>query len=149
MDKGVRVEIVKGRKGKGVVGTVFWIGEDKYKEGGKRVGIHGDDGETYWVSTDYVEETDAAPPEPSGPDPEKGDRVLWRQGDDAGEGEVFWVGPSKSGPGTRVGVKCDDDETRWFDSRALTLLSEDAPAAAAEEEDGPPGPVWDDEDPLF
>ena len=144
MDKGVRVEIVKGRKGKGVVGTVFWIGDDKYNEGGKRVGIHGDDGEIYWVSADYVEESSAAPPEPEGPAPQKGDRVLWKQGEDGGEGEVFWVGVSKSGPGTRVGVRCDDGETRWFDARLVTLLAEgdDAPPPADE-------PVWDDEDPLF
>ncbi|MBX2797142.1 MAG: hypothetical protein KTR31_05725 [Myxococcales bacterium] len=147
VDKGTRVEIVSGRKGKGVCGSVFWIGEDRYKEGAKRLGIHGDDGETYWVSADYVEPTDAPEPEPEGPEPGKGDRVSFPlEDDERGEGQVFWVGPSKQGGGTRIGVQCDDGETRWFDTRRVTLLSE---ATGGGEPPPTEGPQWDEEEPPF
>ena len=123
-------------------GEVFWIGDDRYKQGGKRVGIHGDDGETYWVSMDYVEPTNEPAPVPEGPDPSKGDRVLWKQGEDEGEGTVFWVGEGKTG-GSRVGVQCDDGETRWFDARRVTLLAEGGDPPAADDAN------WDEEDPPF
>lgn len=145
VDKGARVEIVKGRKGKGVTGEVFWIGDDRYNEGGKRVGVSGDDGETYWIRMDYVQETDKAPPEVAAPELSKGDRVIWSQGDEAGEGLVFWTGEGKRGD-PRVGVQCDDGETRWFDARRVTLLTDgvDAPSAPAADE-----PAWSDEEPPF
>lgn len=162
VDKGVRVSIVKGRTGKGVVGTVFWIGDDRFKEGSKRLGIHGDDGETYWVSADNVEVSDAPPPADAGPELARGDRVTYPRGDEPrGEGEVVWIGESKHGPGQRVGVATDDGERLWFDARVLVRVGEgdgDAGSSAADAEaeaqtqPAPPPDLpetWDDEDPLF
>jgi len=47
--------------------------------------------------------------------PKKGDRV--RAGDL--EGEVFWVGRSKFGPGTRVGLRDDAGATHWLSADDL------------------------------
>ncbi|MEO0600252.1 MAG: hypothetical protein AAF211_02395 [Myxococcota bacterium] len=171
--KGARVTIVKGRKGNGVNGTVFWIGDDKYNEGQKRLGVRGDDGETYWVSASYVEATDVPESEPDEPEYEKGDRVTFEHQGEEGIGEVFWVGPSKHGPGFRVGLKLEGDEDLWLDSRQVKGLIEDGGVPALDEapppevgvpagepppfEDGDPGVTeppavtedWDDEDPPF
>lgn len=152
MDKGTRVEIVRGPTGKDVVGTVFWIGDDRYNEGTKRLGIQGDDGETYWVSSDNVETSDKSVPAPTGPQLQRGDRVSWKQGEEDGEGEVFWTGENKHGPGQRLGVKCDDGETRWFDSRAVSLLSSGgggAPGVSTGRDPGPPAESWSEEEPPF
>lgn len=170
VEKGVRVAIVKGRKGNGVVGTVFWIGEDKYNEGQKRLGVRGDDGETYWVSADNVELTDVPEAEPEEPDYEKGDRVTYEHRGEEGIGEVFWVGPSKHGPGYRVGLKIEGEEDLWLDSRQVKARIEgdlpaldggdEAPPELGEPppfEPGDPGMTeapagvdeWDDEDPPF
>lgn len=176
VEKGQRVTIVKGRKGNGVSGTIFWIGDDKYNEGQKRLGVRGDDGETYWVSAANVEATDQPEPAPEAPDYEKGDRVVFTQHGDEGFGEVFWVGPSKHGPGFRVGIKLEGDEDLWLDSRQVRRLEEGealpavAPAPASVDptagvpldgppplEDGDPGVTevppmpedWNDDDPLF
>ncbi|MEN0064292.1 MAG: hypothetical protein AAGA48_19235 [Myxococcota bacterium] len=167
VEKGNRVAIVKGRKGNGATGTVFWIGDDKYNEGQKRLGVRGDDGETYWVSADYVELTDVPEAEPGEPDYEKGDRVAFTNRGEEGIGEVFWVGPSKHGPGYRVGIKLEGDEDLWLDSRQVRRLDDEAgsvapaPVASTGEpppfEDGDPGMTevppmpedWNDEDPLF
>lgn len=138
MDKGTRVEIVRGRNGKGAVGTVFWVGDDKFDEGSKRLGVRGDDGETYWVSSNNVERTGAEPPDDDGPELEKGDRVGWRRGEEEGEGEVFWLGPSKHGGGVRVGVRDDAGETHWFDARQLTPLGGAAGAPVPDDDEEPP-----------
>lgn len=140
MDKGTRVKVVKGRKALGVTGTVFWVGEDRYRPESKRLGIHGDDGETHWISADNVEQTDVAAPEASGPEPGKGDRVAFKIGDDEVEGEVFWVGPSKLGAGLRLGVKDPAGESHWLDAHQVRIVGGGTP----DEE-----PVWDEEDPLF
>jgi len=140
MEKGARVKVTQGRKAIGTTGTVFWIGEDKYREGSKRLGIHGDDGETHWISADNVEETTETPPEVTGPEPTRGDRVAWKQGGQDGHGEIFWVGPNKHGPGFRVGVNCDDGETRWLDARQTEPAPDSAAptAAAPPDRDEPP-----------
>ena len=49
IDKGTRVTIIGGRRGKGQSGSVFWTGKNKWGDG-DRLGVRGDDGETYWVS---------------------------------------------------------------------------------------------------
>ena len=128
--KGSRVLVVKGRKAKGVTGTVFWTGDNKFGEG-KRLGIEGDDGQTHWVPEDYVEETDMQPPEVE--PPEKGETVTWTNGEDTLSGTVFWVGESKSGKGYRVGVKDAEDETHWLDARQI----EAAQPSGDEEEEVP------------
>lgn len=51
--KGERVRFTKG-KNAGVEGRVFWFGDSKFGPG-KRVGVNGDDGETYWADADDVE----------------------------------------------------------------------------------------------
>lgn len=154
MDKGTRVKIVRGRQGKGVSGSIFWIGENKYGDG-KRFGVRGDDGQTYWVTEEDVDAEDAAPPPPppTGPAPEKGDRVRWTQGGASGLGEIFWVGKSKHGPGMRYGVKCDDEETRWLDQRFVEPTDESAPAPSPGPAGGgrpqsapPASGGWDDEE---
>lgn len=120
IEKGTRVVVVKGRKAVGTTGTVFWIGDNKFGEG-KRAGIEGDDGETHWISVEYLEETDGAAPEVE--PPQKGDGVAWMDGDQRLTGTVFWVGESKSGRGYRVGVKDEAGETIWLDARQIEVDS--------------------------
>ncbi|MEZ4238165.1 MAG: hypothetical protein R3F59_18860 [Myxococcota bacterium] len=138
MEKGVRVEIVRSKKGQGVFGTVFWTGEDRFNEGEMRLGVRGDDGETYWVSESQVEKTDAAPPSHEEPELSKGDVVSWTRGEEELQGEVFWLGPSKHGGGTRVGVRDGSGETHWIDAHHLTLLSQGGAVAAEEADEEPP-----------
>mgnify|MGYP000315160612 CR=1 FL=1 len=106
VSKGDRVKIVRGRKGKGVTGKVFWLGPDKFDAAKTKAGVHGDDGQKYWVDASYLTATteEQAPPPVDQARVAKGDRVTWREGHDAGEGVCFWIGPSKHGPGLRVGV---------------------------------------------
>ena len=47
-NKGARVKIIRGRSGVGVSGEIFWKGDSRYSDG-ERLGIRGDDGETYWI----------------------------------------------------------------------------------------------------
>lgn len=144
MDKGTRVKVVRGNKDVGVVGTVFWVGENRYGPG-QRLGIKGDDGQTYWMNEDLVEETTEGPPEPEGPVPQKGDRVQWRQGDLSGYGRVFWTGKSRSGPFQRFGVEDDDGETRWFDQPFLKVVDAEEGVSTGPVEPAPPaGPGWED-----
>lgn len=143
MDKGDRVRITGGRQGKDKTGTIFWKGPNKYGSG-ERFGVRGDDGETYWVSSDDVESTDAAPPPvEAGPTFEKGDRVAYEVRGEPGVGEVFWIGQSKSGPGQRLGVRPDgSDEAVWLDARrARPATEEDEQAAAARSLEAEP--TWD------
>ena len=121
MENGTRVKVVRGRKAQGLVGTVFWIGDDRYRKGGKRLGIHGDDGETHWVSADHVEETDEPAPAP-GPVPGVGDRIAFFLGEDEVEGTVAWIGPSQHGPGFRVGVQDASGETHFIDGHRIRVL---------------------------
>ena len=126
IDKGNRVRILKG-KGKDQDGTVFWTGANNYGPG-IRLGVRNDDGDTFWVNEDQVEVIEGevgevAPPTPSGPAPEKGDRVRWSR-DGGGTGVVFWVGESKGGS-LRVGIKNDEDgETVWMFADRVSLEAE-------------------------
>ena len=132
MDKGTRVKIVKGRKAVGMTGTVFWYGDNKFGEG-KRCGIEGDDGETYWISESNLEKTNDAAPELE--IPEKGTRVVFTS--EAGEeveGEVFWSGESKSGRTVRLGVKDAEGETHWLDARKARPADAPAPESVSEED---------------
>jgi hypothetical protein len=150
MEKGARVRIVRG-KGKDVAGTIFWKGPNKWGSG-DRFGVQGDDGETYWVASDNVEADDNAAPVPEEPNLEKGMRVRWKRGQDTGTGAVFWLGPSKTGSGTRVGVRDDETEDAvWLAGHLVTVLEEgEAPppqrrqaapvASVPVETDGPPTP---------
>jgi len=141
LDKGTRVRIIAGRQGEGAAGTVFWTGPSRYGEG-LRLGVRGDDGQTYWVDEGDVEETTAKPPpvEP-GPTLQKGDRVAYDAEGRAGTGSVFWIGQSRQGPGQRLGIRDDDggDEPVWLDARFARPVDEGAPAAA-------PAPVLDGDD---
>lgn len=149
MDKDTRVRIVKGRKGNGVTGAIFWVGENRYGPG-QRFGVRGDDGETYWVAEDQVEETDAKPPPPPEEDArvQRGSRVCWTKGEQRFAGRVFWFGKSKHGPGHRVGVEDDDGETHWFAAHQVRL-DEETPAQASQppRSGGRPAPTvaagWD------
>ena len=132
MERDARVELVSG-KGKGVSGSVFWIGDNKYGPG-KRYGIRGDDGDTYWATEDQVRESSAARPSavPEGPVPEKGAVVTFRAGGQEVVGEVFWVGQSKSGPGHRLGVRDADGATHWVDAKFAKPTRGPLPASAHE-----------------
>lgn len=153
----MRVKVVRGRTAKGRTGTVFWVGEDRYKEGSQRLGLKADDdGETFWVSADNVELAEGQAE--VGPEPElaKGDRVRFSVEGQPRDGAVVWLGPSKHGGGTRVGVAADDGERLWFDARMLTKLDGPAPDAAEPPPappttpDGRPLPeAWSDDDPAF
>ncbi len=122
--KGERIKIVRGRSGVGVHGEIFWKGASKFGDG-ERFGMRGDDGETYWVDESEVEASDETAPEPE-ETYEKGDRVSFRSRGREGTGTVFWVGPSRRGPGQRLGVRDDapegEEDAVWLDDREVTLL---------------------------
>ncbi len=141
VDKGTRVEIVDGRQGKGQSGTVFWTGKNKWGDG-ERLGVRGDDGETYWVSDQDVEVTNAkAPEQPAGPTFEKGDRVAFKQRGQEGTGTVFWIGQSRSGPGQRLGINDDNgEEAVWLDARLARALDGESPAPSPNTRASRPGP---------
>lgn len=124
MDKGTRVKIIDGN-GKGTTGTVFWTGPDRYNPQGLRLGISGDDGETYWASKDDVDVSDSQAP--AAPTFDKGDRVRFRNRGQEGTGTVFWIGESRSGPGQRLGIRddADPDEAVWLDARFAKPLPPD------------------------
>jgi hypothetical protein len=153
MEKGTRVVVVGGRKAKGVTGTVFWTGPDQYGDG-LRLGVRGDDGETHWLNAEHVDKLDASddpgPAEP--PDVDKGAWVSFQAGGETLEGEVFWIGENKFGPGLRLGVRDADDETHWLDAVQVKVINAPAgPAGAApppEPGDAPPPPGPEDEPPL-
>ncbi|MEM9070387.1 MAG: hypothetical protein AAGE52_17920 [Myxococcota bacterium] len=118
--KGTRVRITGGQ-GTGQSGAVFWEGPNKFGPG-KRFGVRGDNGETYWVDDENVEIDDsapaAAPPvEAEEAKFEKGDAVRVVSGESEGaSGEVFWIGESKFRPGMpRYGVRDESGETHWVD----------------------------------
>lgn len=156
-NKGDRAAIVAGRKNPhGIRGEIFWVGDNKYGPG-KRYGLKGDDGDTYWCDETHLGAEADAPPPPE-PRPEdarpvlkKGSRVEITGGrEGVGEkGEVFWVGDSKFGKGMRYGVR-DGDATYWVDEQFVTLLeapAEDGSANAgggAVATDGAPPPLDDD-----
>ncbi|MEZ4316823.1 MAG: hypothetical protein R3F61_04955 [Myxococcota bacterium] len=135
MDKGTRVKVVKGKKNVGLTGTIFWLGDNRWGEG-KRAGIEGDDGETYWIGLEHLEVTNDAPPEVEVP--AKGERVRFELEGVEVEGEVFWVGENKSGRGMRLGVRDAGGEAHWVDARRARPAVEE-PAEA----------TWNDEDPPF
>jgi hypothetical protein len=147
-DKGDRAAIVNGNKPLGTRGEVFWVGENKYGPGW-RFGMKGDDGRTYWLNDEEIGDEDGAPPAPPPPErPEldKGTRVKIVAGKDAGaEGEIFWTGHSKYGPGMRYGIK-EGEDTYWADEAEVEVI-EAAPAANATggpdspEEPPPAGPM--------
>ena len=125
-DKGDRAAIVRGRKNP--------VGENKYGDG-MRYGLRGDDGETYWCDETHLGPEEGAPPPPEGGSAPvalaKGARASITKGPSAGvEGEVFWVGDSRYGPGMRYGIKDDAGETHWADSHQVEEL-EAAPARSA------------------
>ncbi len=125
--KGSRIEITGGRRGVGVCGEVFWVGESRYSDG-QRFGVRGDDGETYWVDESEVRPTNRAAPEPEpGETFDKGDRVRFKLRGREGTGTVFWTGKSRSGPGQRLGVRDDqpedpENDAVWLDARQATLI---------------------------
>ena len=157
--KGARVEIVDGRSGVGVSGEIFWKGESRYTDG-ERLGVRGDDGETYWVDDSEVQAaTGEAPKQDAGPTFDKGDRVSFRDRGRDGTGTVFWIGQSRQGPGQRLGVRDDDaegeDNAVWLDARLCK--PSDTPAPEGSERparssgrstssgaDIPPAPPMDD-----
>jgi hypothetical protein len=131
--RGARVRITGGKKAVGTTGTVFWTGPNKWGEG-ERLGVEGDDGETWWVASTHVEPTDDAPPEIELP--AKGARVRFELDGVEVEGTVFWTGPAKSGRGHRIGVTSPSGDSHWVDARKLLA----APGH---------GPAWNDDDPAF
>ncbi len=137
LEKGARVAIVAGRKGAGVRGEIFWIGENKYGPG-MRYGVRGDDAETYWVDEASLGPESAAPappPRQAKPPLAKGARVEIVKGRDKGKlGEVFWVGESKFGVGMRYGVRGDDEETYWVDEQLVE--PSDAPPPEGQRAEG-------------
>lgn len=142
MDKGSRVKVVKGRKVPiDTTGTIFWLGDNKFGEG-KRAGIEGDDGETYWTSLDNLEAIQDEAPEIE--PPKKGDmvRFILPEAEVEVEGPVIWVGEAKSGRGYRIGVRDHEGEVHWMDSRKATPVGSVA-------EDGDDDDAWDEEAPPF
>lgn len=133
MDKGTRVRITKGRD-EGKAGVVFWVGEDRYGPG-KRFGLRGDDGTTYWAREADVEVDDGPAPELPTADRTygKGDRVAYEVDGERAYGSVFWTGESRAG-GQRLGLKAEaDGETVWRDARFVEPADDGAPAARTHE----------------
>lgn len=133
MEKGARVRITGGRNGKDETGEVFWKGPNKWGEG-ERLGVRGDNGETYWVADSDVElASGPAPVVEAGDTFEKGDRVRFRNRGREGTGTVFWIGESRSGPGQRLGIRDDapegEDDAVWIDARFAQQLDEEPGAA--------------------
>lgn len=131
-DKGARAAIVGGKHPLGTRGEVFWVGENKYGPG-MRYGLKGDDGRTYWLNDEEIGSEQTAPPPPpprpksDKPELDKGTRVkIVGTKDDGVEGEIFWTGQSRYGPGMRYGVK-DGEETYWVDEENVKVL--EAPAS--------------------
>ncbi len=59
----------------------------------------------------------------------KGDRVKILEGNGSGRlGEVFWTGPNKWGPGSRLGVRGDDGEAYWVNEADTEPSTAEAPA---------------------
>ena len=112
--------VARGKKSVGVTGTIFWIGDNKWGEG-KRTGIEGDDGQTYWIALEHLDASATLAPQVE--PPARGTRVRFELSDVTVEGEIFWVGPSKSGNGWRVGIKDASDEPHWLDARAVTPVA--------------------------
>jgi hypothetical protein len=147
VDKGTRVKVYKGRNAVGTTGVIFWIGDNKFGDG-KRIGLEGDDGQTYWLPMENVQETsEASTVEDSGPEPVKGSKVRWGSGETEGFGTVFWFGAAKNGRGNRVGVNDAHGETHWFSAKQVTVIDDlpDAPVAPSitAAPDMPEGPSWD------
>ncbi len=137
MNKGTRVRICSGRDS-GKTGEVFWTGKDRYGDG-LRLGIRGDDGETYWISEGEVETTDAPPPPvEAGPTFDKNDRVRFRRRGQEGTGTVFWIGESRQGPGQRLGIRDDanPDDAVWLDARFAEKLEGEEAAPAPQHRSG-------------
>ncbi len=128
--KGDRVKILEG-KGCDQHGEVFWTGPNKWGAG-LRLGVRGDDGETYWVGEADTEPSTERPPAPEPAESfEKGDRVAFTQRGQQGEGTVFWTGQGRTG-GQRLGVRPDDSEDAvWLDARFASRAAPPAPAAPA------------------
>jgi hypothetical protein len=144
VDKGTRVKVFKGRNAVGTTGVIFWIGENKYGDG-KRIGLEGDDGQTYWLPMENVQETsEVAEAENTGPEPKKGSKVRWGSGETEGFGTVFWLGAAKNGRGSRVGVNDAHGETHWLSAKQVTVIDDlpDTPAASSAP-DMPEGPSWE------
>ncbi len=121
-----------------MTGTVFWEGENQWGEG-TRLGIEGDDGETYWINSENVEildaEQDEGPPAP--PSLKRGDRVVWGSEDLPRSGEVFWVGESRTG-GQRVGIRDASDpegEAIWRNASQVRVF--EVPASSGPDDDIP------------
>ena len=125
-DKGARVQIKPGNNGAGVCGEVFWKGPKKWGTG-DRLGVRGDDGQTYWIDEVAVEAATSQAPEPEPGDTfSKGDRVSFRNRGQTGTGRVFWVGENKRGPGQRLGINDDEGEDAvWLDARFASHLDDD------------------------
>lgn len=126
-EKGSRAAVVAGKKGVGVRGQVFWIGENKYGPG-SRYGLRGDDGETYWLDDTQIgpesagqaaPQSQAKKPTASGPALDKGQRVVLKASQV--RGEVFWVGQSRYGDGMRYGVRDNDGNAHWVDAHELDV----------------------------
>lgn len=138
-DKGDRA-VIRSGKDAGTAGTIFWSGENKYGPG-YRYGMRTDDGATLWVDEGQLGGGDAAPPPPapSSTTFDKGDRVKITKGPSSGtEGEIFWVGDSKFGPGKRYGLKDDDGESHWADGHQVEASSSKAPPRQARDRDASP-----------
>ena len=106
-----------------MTGTVFWTGPDQYSDG-LRIGVRGDDGQTHWLNAEHVEALE--PGDDPGPAEaetfDKGDQVSVEVEGEPVEGEVFWVGENKYGPGQRLGVRDRDGETHWVDAARATRI---------------------------
>jgi len=119
MRKGSRVRVATGRQAVGVIGTVFWVGKNRFDDG-KRAGIEGDDGQTYWIDLKHLEPT--TEPAPVLPLPPIGARVRFEFHGVEVEGVVFWTGPSKEGPGDRLGIHDPGGGAHWIDARKATVV---------------------------
>ncbi len=117
----------------GVTGEVFWKGPNKYGPG-ERLGVRGDDGQTYWTADADVVPSDSKPDLSPGEQYDRGDRVQFLRNGEQVSGEVFWTGQSRGGPGQRLGVRVEGEEDpTWIDARLVRAAQESTAASAAPE----------------
>lgn len=135
--KGDRVRITGGRQGVGLTGEVFWKGPNKYGPG-ERLGVRGDDGQTYWTTDSDVEPSDSRLDPTPGEQFDRGARVRFQRDGTMLRGEVFWTGQSRNGPGQRLGVRVEgEEEPTWIDARFVKADDQPSPAVSTPADDQP------------
>ncbi len=142
VEKGSRVEVFKGRKVPvGTTGEVFWVGAGTY---GTRVGLKGDDGDTYWLASDNCRPEgwaqlvvragdhgwDIVARQLEAAQIHKGDRVRFVNAEgQAFIGEVFWKERNRLGVRVGAGEGHNGSDVLWLNTSQVEKLDGNDPHA--------------------